>query len=424
MLFPKFYNEIQSDNFLKSGDEVVVAVSGGSDSVCLLDLMVRVREKMNLKLTCAHVNHNLRPEADDDEAFVRDLCKKLGVSFVSHNVDVAKFAQQNKMSIELAGREVRYAFFTSLGKDAILTAHTKNDAAETVLLHLTRGCGLKGLCGIPRLRNGKIYRPLLSFSKKEIESYLQSHSISWREDSTNQDSFYARNKIRNEILPKLLEMNPAFLESVEKMTAVLQAENCFLENALSEYAWKKEVGDNIHISISSVLNMSPALQTRALSKVFDSHDEIMDVLSLMYKENGKRISVSHGRIAEKDYNFIVVFQKTNARLMPIKLPLHGEVIFGNYIIKIGEEGIALPKDEYTVRCRQNGDFFSPEGISGHKKIKDFLSEKKIPLRLRDEIPIITLGDKIVSVSDMRRDNAFVPKDNNVIHINIQPLRHV
>ena len=424
MLFSKFLQEIQNDNFLKCGDEVIVAVSGGADSVCLLHLMVRLRDIYNLNLICAHVNHSLRPEADEDENFVRSLCEKWDVSFVSHKADVGKKALDEKISVELAGREVRYAFFKSLEKDAIVTAHTKNDAVESNLLHLIRGCGLKGLCGIPKIREDKVYRPLLPFTKEEIVFYLKQNEILWREDSSNFNSVYTRNKIRNEILPLILEINPSFVDTADKMISVLREENSFLEDVLSGYAWKKTVGNVLYISVAALLSMPPAVQKRALSKVLDSYDEVTNVLALIHKENGKRLSLSGGKTAEKEYDSIAVYANDIIRPASVKLSQSGETVFGNYSITVGKEGLALPKNEYTVRCREKGDVFSPEGLKGHKKLKDFLNEKKIPQRFRDELPIITLGDKIVSVSDMRRDNAFLPKDNNVIHIKIRRLDNV
>ncbi len=421
MLFSRFLEGIKSDNLIKTGDHVLVAVSGGADSVCLLHLMHRVRESVHIKLTCAHVNHGLREEARSDASFVENLCRKWEIPFVLQELDIANLAKEKKISLELAGREARYAFFKSTHADLILTAHTKNDAAETVLLHMIRGCGLQGLCGIPKVREDGVYRPLLQFSRSQIEQYLCEHQIMWREDKSNQDNIFARNKIRNEIMPRILEMNPSFLETMERMTGILQDENLFMQEEASQYKCITYKDGAHHISLKKLDAMPLALRKRVVSAIVENADDVQAILNLHHKENGKRISLSGGWIAEKDYDEIVVFLPQKQFHEPVMLPQSGEVLFGNYRITVGNEGLALPRMEYRVRTRKNGDIFSPEGLSGHKKIKSFLNEKKVPARLRDEIPLITYNDKIAAVADWRRDNAFLPHDENILRVKIERI---
>ncbi len=422
MLFSCFLQEIELDDFLKKGDTVLVAVSGGADSVCLLHLMCRLRAPWNLNLICAHVNHCLREEADDDAIFVERLCKKWEIPFVMQKIDVGKLAKEQKISVELAGREARYTFFKSIDANLIVTAHTKNDAAETVLLHLVRGCGLSGLCGIPRKRDDGIYRPILQFSRDQIEEYLSNHQIKWREDKSNQDVTYTRNKIRNEVMPRILEMNPAFLDTAERMTTILTAENVFMCESAKQYNCISNKDGVYYISLMRLMEMPIALQKRVISDISENADEVQSILDLAKKENGKQISLSGGRIAEKDYNEIAIYVPKTQYTNAVKLPQTGEVQFGNYRITVGNDGLSLPDKEYWIRTRRNGDCFSPEGVRGHKKIKDFFNEKKIPRRLRDEIPLITHNDKIAAVADWRRDNSFLPIDQKIIRIKVEPIK--
>lgn len=418
MLFSEFKKNIESSHLLFEGCTIVAAVSGGADSICLLHLLCRLREAYPFSLVCAHINHMIREEADSDAAFVEKICKDWKVLFLLHKADVLSRAKKDRISVELAGREERYAFLKSLNTDIILTAHNKNDVAESIFLHLSRGCGLQGLCGIPHKREDGIYRPMLNFSREQIEAYLIQNNISWQEDATNTDTIYTRNKIRHEIIPRFLEINPSFLDSVSRMTDILEKENDYLDIELKKYFWITEENGMQIILLSELERMHLALQRRAISSVVDNLHDVSLILDLKDKQNGKLITLSGDRIAAKEYDRIVLYCKNETNIKPIKLPMSGTLQFGSYQIKVGNEGMALPKKEYWIRTRKPGDTFSPEGMNGHKKIKDFLIDKKIPKRLRDEIPVFTYKNQIAAISDLRRDCSFVPKNDEVIKIKV------
>lgn len=253
---------IERHGMLRKGDAVVVAVSGGCDSSALLDVLVKLREPLGLHLLCAHVNHNLRgEESQRDEEFVRKTCLRLGVPFRLLSTDVAAYASERRLSTEEAGREIRYAFFEKcageLGENAkIATAHTLSDNAETVLFRLARGTALPGLCGIPAVR-GKIIRPLLSFSREEIEAYCRENGVPFITDSTNLTDDYARNRLRHKVVPVLRELNPAFEKSflhteqslAEAREFLSQSAEALLEAAKTEGGYAAAVFRKAHPAV-------------------------------------------------------------------------------------------------------------------------------------------------------------------------------
>lgn len=425
MLFSSFVNIIKKNRLFEKNDYIVAAVSGGADSVCLLHLLYRLRKEWNNTVVCAHVNHCLRQEAHDDACFVRGLCEKWGIPFLLHTVNIAEKSNNEKISLELAGRNARYDFFKSIGADVILTAHTKNDAVESFFLHLTRGCGLEGLCGIPVKREDGICRPLLEFTRDQIESYLIHNSIEWREDASNKDIVYTRNNIRHEILPIFLKMNPSFLDAMGKTIDILNEENNFVTSQLDELFVLEKDGKDYIISLNRLISLPIALRRRVIKKFTDNFYDVNEVLNLVEKKTGCIHILSNGLIAQREYSYISIYSRNNkVPKNELLLPSSGEIQFGEYRIKIGETGLALPKQQYIIRTRRKGDVFVPEGMMGHKKVGDFFTDMKIPQRNRDIIPIITFKDKIASIGDLRRDVSFVPKDDNIIHIKIEKNTNV
>lgn len=425
MLYNRFTDEIQKNNFIHEGDKVLATVSGGADSVCLFDLLLRYREKINFNLICAHVNHMIRKEAEEDTLFVKSLCKKHDIPFFLHRENVVQYAKDNKISVELAGREVRYKFFNTIDCDVIMTAHNKNDVAETMLLHLIRGCGIEGLTGISAINNNKIVRPLLSFSKKEILQYLLEHKLSWKEDVTNSDIKYTRNKIRHEIIPRLEEINPSFLDAASRTANILKEENEYINTSfLKDEGIRKENG-NIFFSISCIQKYPLAIQRRIIHEFVESFYEVDTILSLFFARNGTRYSLSNNKIAIKEYNEILLCEDIPPKFQKeIELPENGVVEFGSYKITVGKGQWKFPKRRYFVRTRQNGDYFYPEGLNGKKKIKDFFIDLKIPKRMRDEIPLLVCNNEIAAVGNLRISKNFIAKDEPYIYINIEQMNRV
>lgn len=220
-------------NMLQKGDRVIVALSGGRDSVVLLHLLLAQRPSLGVEVMACHLNHLLRGEqAQGDERFAASLCEEAGIPFFCRREDVFSLAQQMGCSLEEAGRRARYAFFEQLSKEhgaKIATAHHLGDAAETFLLNLCRGTGLRGLCSIPPAR-GSVIRPLIEVSPQEIEHYAVQHQLSWRHDATNDDLSFSRNRIRHSVMPQLTDFAPHFYRSFLRTQRTLREEEAYLEN--------------------------------------------------------------------------------------------------------------------------------------------------------------------------------------------------
>jgi len=419
LLFSDFITEIETKELFNKNDYIVAAVSGGADSVCLLHLLYRLRDMWNFNLSCAHINHGIRKEAEADASFVASLCQKWDIPFLLHKEDVMKKAKLEKKSLELVGREVRYTFLKSLGADVIVTAHNKNDVAESVLLHFIRGCGPEGLSGIIPKREDGICRPLLRFTRAEIEAYLCENNLSWCNDESNADTRYTRNKIRHEIIPLLLEVNPSFFDAVFKTADIIREENSYMQRMTDSLESVKSEGDVIFFSVEKLLSVPIALRRRAVRSVAESFADTNRILDLLLKANGTVQSLTNGKIAERENGKIAVYSRFKEEPLPVVLPEKGEITFGPYRIIVGENGVALPKKRYTVRSRRSGDLFAPEGMEGRKKVGDFFTDNKIPNRLRNQIPLFVYDGEIAMVGDLRRSRNFIPEDNNVLYIKLE-----
>ena len=252
----KVFETIQKYNLIQRGDRIVVAVSGGPDSICLLDILNKIKNKncqLNpepVAINCqtnpepmaifvAHVNHMIRKEACEDEAFVRDYCEKNGIEFFSKSIDVEKFANNNKMGTEEAGRFVRYEFFDEVAKkvgaNKIAIAHNKNDSAETIIMNILRGTGVSGLKGIEPIKNNKYIRPLINCKREVIENYCEKNSLNPRNDKTNFENVYTRNKVRNIVIPYIKkEFNSNIVETITRLSELVKEDDDFIQNIVKE----------------------------------------------------------------------------------------------------------------------------------------------------------------------------------------------
>ena len=261
---------IKDNNLIKSGDKVLVALSGGPDSVCLLNILYNLKAELNIEIGAAHLNHLLRDkDAFEDEEYVKTLCKSLDIPCFVKRVDINKYSKDKKMSSEMAGRDARYNFFDDIVKDEgytkIATAHNANDQAETILFRLMRGSGIEGLCGI-KVRRDKIIRPILCLSRKEVEEYIEINNLKPRIDKTNFEKIYNRNKIRLDMIPYIKEnFNEDIIQTLNRMSVLLQKDNEFIENSArsfyekhcieqSDYfIIKKEMFDNKEAVVTRVI---------------------------------------------------------------------------------------------------------------------------------------------------------------------------
>ena len=233
---------IEKYNLINTDDKIVLGVSGGPDSLFMLNILNNLKEQLHVELVVAHVNHMIREEANSEEEFVKDFCKKINVEFYSKRIEVEKYANNNKIGIEEAGRKIRYDFFEEIsrqvGANKIAVAHNKNDKVETIIMHLLRGSGISGLQGIQPKTNNKIIRPIIEIERTDIEKYCKQQNLKPRIDKSNFDNNYTRNKIRNIVIPYIKqEFNPNFIEAISRLSEVITDENAFL-NKLTEKEYK------------------------------------------------------------------------------------------------------------------------------------------------------------------------------------------
>ena len=308
----KVLQTIVQYEMISRGDKVLAAVSGGADSVCMLHILNKLKESLGFELFCAHLNHGLRGEAaDNDQQFVLELCKKLGIKAYSKKADVSAFALEKGLTTEEAGRKVRYDFFEELsieyGFNKIATAHNKNDNAETVLMRIIRGTGIDGLRGIPYVRKDGVIRPILNISRNEIEEYCGENSLDFCTDATNAENDYTRNKIRNELIPYLeKEFNPGVSESLVRLAENAGDDGEFLSRYAERlYGRLKNpvpIGKAVSLHIESLNLVEKSISARvirfaaadAVKDIKLEKKHIDDIFELMSKGTGTAIDLPQG----------------------------------------------------------------------------------------------------------------------------------
>ena len=402
---------------VKAGDSVGAAVSGGMDSMALLHCLCNLRADMNILIVVYHMEHGIRGEASvADMEFVKEQCKALGVKCSVKRSDVPAIAKACGVSIETAARQARYEFLESAEADYIATAHHMDDNAETVLMNLTRGSALAGLCGIPEKR-GRFLRPMLGISRKEIEEYVKSRGIPYVSDATNEDTAYTRNYIRKEILPGLRRINEAAAANIARTAALLSEDEEALIAAAKDADCIEIKDDGAYIDLPKLSAHMPAVKKRVIRLATAQVGELADLervhikslLELAEKaESGKSIDLAHGlfasvvygklfvgKKAEKQYNkHLIVFRCGRLSFAGFEFDCgeyNGEPVYGGgaeYFDAAALEGAAF-------RARLEGDYICPLGMSGKKRLSDYLSDRKVPLLRRDSLALLAKGSEVL-----------------------------
>ena len=431
----KILDVIEKYHMTEKGERIMIGVSGGADSMCLLFLMSAIKEKLGVSIEAVHVHHGIRGKsADRDLMFVEEQCRRLGVPCKSVRIDIPTIAKKKGLSEEEAGRIERYLIFDKTQADRIAVAHHMEDSAETVLFNLFRGTGIKGLGGI-RPVSGKIIRPLIEFSRREIEEYCREQGIKYCEDETNFDTSLSRNRIRLNILPEAGLINPAAIrhisEASEKIRNVFEYMETEGNKLFFNAADLSGMPDRLTVNTEVLKNAAPVLRSIAVKKsITEVAGKEKDIGSAHIKEtedlifglSGKELHLPYGVTVKKSFDSLVfskekgkekrnteeiAFFINEGRETELTLP-EGEIVTG--VLTDKPENIPplrytkwldydMIKNTAVWRTRRPGDRISIQG--GSKKLKDYFIEEKIPADERDSIYLFACGNDVIWVPGFR-----------------------
>lgn len=439
----KVRQTMDTHHMLETNEPVLVALSGGADSVALLLALT----ELGIPVSACHLHHGLRgAEADRDEQFCRSLCAKLGIALTVRHADAAAYAREVHESVETAARNLRYAFFAEIADGRrTATAHTADDNLETVLFHLARGSGLDGLCGIPPVREG-IVRPLIACTREEIEAFLASRGQEFVTDSTNLQPAYTRNRIRQEVVPVLRALNPQAAETVSALTARLRTDRDYLEEqaqallsqAAQDGGWRAELLADAH----------PALRTRALriacqqsgmpARDFTArHVAALEAL-LRNPNPSAQIDLPAGFAARREYDLLRVGKKqkpADFEQIPVRIPFDGrlgagasrvtvrpvqknQVFYNSFnTFYVGCDTIDIPT--FVLRTRRTGDRLRLNQRGGSRPLKKILIDKKIPAPQRGILAVLADQNGVIAVQSVGTDISRCPGEGGIFEIRFE-----
>ena len=432
-MIQKFKKHITKEFPFLKDTKLLIAISGGLDSVVLFHLL----HKLNYDVSLAHCNFKLRgKESDLDEEFIKNLNQISANQIFTIIFDTEKYAKEHKLSTQIAARELRYNWFQKLITEHkfeyVLTAHHADDNLETFLIHLTRGSGLDGFTGIPKV-NGNIVRPLLAFSRKEILNYAKDHDIEWREDASNASNKYIRNKIRHQVLPVLKEINPSIFDSfattIENLQESKQIIEDRIENIASEVLEKEANFIKIDIEKIKELSNSKAYLYQLLKSYHFT--EWNDVYALLNAQSGKQVfSKTHRLLKDRDVLILSKIDLSNSIEMAFQIeeeiteitnPIH--LTFKEVIEKSTEnkQTIYVDKDllKYPLMLRkwEKGDYIYPLGMQGKKKLSKYFKDEKFSLIDKENTWLLCNAEnQIMWIINHRQDRRFVKNKNLKISV--------
>ena len=434
-MIQKFANHINQNFPFLNGKKLLLATSGGLDSMVMVDLF----KKSNFEIAMAHCNFQLRGiESFGDQNFVQDYSETNKIELFLTQFDTEAFANDYKLSTQVAARELRYNWFYELletnNYDYILTAHHADDNLETFLIHLVRGTGLEGLTGIPA-HNDKIIRPFLIFSRQEIEDYANQNNIEWREDSSNASDKYLRNKIRHNLVPILKEFNPDLLSSFQKTQSHLQESQTMVDDAsiMVYQQVAKEKGEKIYFDLNQLRklpNYKSYLYHWLVEYGFSAWDDIYD---LVESQSGKQVFSKEFRLL-KDRDFLILYPINfededeeyfiNKNQKEVKVPLNITFSRVDNISNVSNEVIFVDEDKLwfplVLRRWQTGDVFQPFGMEGKsKKVSKFFKDEKLSLIEKENAWLLCTDNQVIWIVGQRQDERFKIKNTTKTILKIQ-----
>lgn len=457
---------IQKHQLVADGEKLVVAVSGGADSVCLIHILNSLRAELKLELHIAHLNHQLRDaDSDADTEYVTALARKLGTPATIEKRDVKGYQKEERLSLEEAAREVRYRFLAkvakAIGAKRVAAGHTKDDHIETILMHLIRGSGTRGMRGLQPStlwQAGKdrltIIRPMLEISHQETEEYCRQHKITPRLDASNLSLSPLRNRVRQQLMPLLESYNPAIAEALLRTGHIADDDITFLDEQVA-HLWEKVIqqeGRSLVLDKAEFESLPSALKRyllrAAVERLLGSAKDIEmrhieEMLSLATKAAGKRLSLPGGLTFAIEYNRYLLTPDLAALspLPPLKgefqLKIPGKTLLPGWRVEasiVAREDLtekddltayldlANSGDRLTVRTRKRGDRFQPLGLDQPKKLGEFMIDAKIPQAWRGRVPLVCSGEQILWVVGWRLDErAKVSADTKrVLSLSFEP----
>ncbi|AVD36743.1 tRNA lysidine(34) synthetase TilS [Clostridioides difficile] len=462
MIFDKVLSTINKHNLIQKGDKIVLGLSGGPDSVCLLHVLNRLKKDFNIEIYAAHLNHQIRGiEAQKDALYVSKLCEDMGIIFFVKSINVPKYCENEGLSLEEGARKLRYEMFyeikDKIKANKIAIGHNLNDQAETVMMRIMRGTGLKGLKGIDYIRDNCIIRPILDVERSEIEEYCEAYNLNPRIDKTNLENIYTRNKIRLDLLPYMKDnFNSNVIESIVRMSNSLKSDNDYIEKEAEakfrEVSNIKEKGF-VEINLDDFVCLHDAIKVRVLRNSikhilgdtnFVDQRHIEDIMSLEDNSKvNKMLTLPRNIFVYRKKDSIIL---TNEEIVSEEIEFYYNIP-SNGFIKIKElkqiiETQVMSIDRYksmkldnsskgfdfnkvkggiVIRSRRQGDKIKL--AMGSKKVKDLFIDLKIPREERCKIPIITDSEGIICVGDYKISENYKIDENTkeVLKINFNKL---
>lgn len=415
---------IKENNLIKSGEIIGVACSGGRDSISLLHYLNSIKHDLDCEVVAINVDHGIRQTSAFDTEFVMQFCKDHKIRAYKFKGEALKVAKEEKLTVEQAARKVRYGVFETVIKkgvcDKIALAHHMYDQAETILLNIIRGAGLNGARGMDPIRDGIYIRPLLKTPRENIMAYIDEFGLEFVEDETNSDTTYSRNYLRNIVMPALRRHFKGVDKGLVHFAELCRKDDDFI-NSRIDMNTMIETKDFIKVPLT-YFYQDEAIINRILMKVFEkfSHQDFerrhVDIVRnfALEADNGNMISLPFKVKALKEYDYIIIGnikKKENVGEYPFqsgKLKIEGYGIIRSTSSKV----LTDPKPHQHIvdaeklpsnavwRFRQEGDTFAPLGLNGTKKLKEYFIDKKVPQRMRNEIPVLASGEKILAVADI------------------------
>lgn len=448
---------IEKHSMFRGGETVLIGLSGGADSVCLLTLLKKLSPAIGIKLHAVYIDHGLRPnETEKEIAFLKDLTVSMEIPLTIKSADVKAHAKEHGMSKQESGRQLRYELFDLVSYEISATkvalGHNMDDQIETFFMRILRGSGPKGLSAIPPKR-GNIIRPLIETQRKDIEGFLEKEKIPYTEDSSNLKDDYLRNKIRHSLIPRLEELNPNLRETISKTVEIFREEDRYFETLVTKTMMKlisRKNHSSIELFLAPLETMDRVILRRTLRRAVDEtkglreigFTHIEDIIGLIEKgRHGNRLYLPKGVRAIKQYSTLKLTSEPSLRLGTYMLQAQGEVVLKEAGVVLEAELMEGLKEKLDgrsvavfdgdklsfplcIRAREKGDFFYPYGFGKRKKIQDFFVDEKLPKDERDKTPIVLSGSEIIWVLGMRQDDRFkaTPETKRFTVLKVKYLR--